>query len=75
MVTFEFYLSEQGAVTLSIFNIQGVLIKRLKRTFESGNAQIILNVKGGLFRVREGMYLYKFESKELVKTGKLIIDQ
>ncbi|MEM8567766.1 MAG: DNRLRE domain-containing protein [Bacteroidota bacterium] len=66
-VFLEFPLKEQGQVSVTVFDTNGRLIELLKTKLDQGDHRLMLNLD-----LQSGIYIYRIESGEFMKIGKLV---
>lgn len=68
VAVFEFALSQESEVSISIVNIKGQVVRELRKEFGQGNQKISMELD-----LSSGMYFYIVKTDEFVRNGKLIV--
>ena len=71
VVSFVFLLEKESFVELFIFDIQGRVLKTVKRVLDKGDHKIEI---GDFRSLKTGMYFYRIKSDEFNVTGKLLFE-
>ncbi|MEP4095837.1 endo-1,4-beta-xylanase [Reichenbachiella sp.] len=70
-VFFEFSLESSNAIELSIFDLEGRLVHSVAKTMELGNNKLSVDLSGQ----NPGLFVYRINSADFVKSGKLILSE
>jgi hypothetical protein len=74
VINFDFSLEEASDIQLSFYNINGQIVKTIKKKLFHGNQHIKVDVQDKQTFLRHGVYLFQLRTKYFTENGRFILN-